>query len=179
MLIVEDPLRLLYIALGILIILLLIIKFSEFVGKFESKAKKKKESKPAPTKEEKPKEDKPKEEESKEESKKPSSPEVSDNSNYLYDRFAVNPTIDDADCYKKSISEAFLTEEKYREIRNNKVDIRVEKVGSDLYKNNIQNRIRELTNNNRTEKEKLLNEFNNLSTEMKLLLIENIMQNID
>ena len=179
MLIVEDPLRLLYIALGILIILLLIIKFSEFVGKFESKAKKKKESKPAPTKEEKPKEEAVKEEKPKEEIKKDPSPDVFDNSNYLYDRFVVKPTNDDPECYKKSLSEAFLTEEKYREIRDNKVDIKVEKVRSDVYKNNIQNRIRELTNNNRAEKEKLLDEFNNLSTEMKLLLIENIMQNID
>ena len=179
MLIVEDPLRLLYIALGILIILLLIIKFSEFVGKLESKTKKKKESKPAPTKEEKPKEESVKEEKQKEELKKDPSPDVFDNSNYLYDRFVVKPTSDDPECYKKSLSEAFLTEEKYREIRDNKVDIKVEKVRSDVYKNNIQNRIRELTNNNRAEKEKLLDEFNNLSTEMKLLLIENIMQNID
>ena len=55
----------------------------------------------------------------------------------------------------------------------------VKPVENSVYSNQVHSKIAELTNNNRQEKERMLNEFNNLSKEMKLLLIENIMQKID
>ena len=100
--------------------------------------------------------------------------------NYLYDRFVTNPTTDDAIYYRDNISQSFLSDEKYTEIRDKKVKIDVNPVERTCCGGNkIHRKIAELTNNNRLEKERMLEEFDHLSKEMKLLLIENIMHKVD
>lgn len=167
MLIIESPLFLLIIALGILIFFLALFKLLELWEKYKSN------NKPIAKKEP-----------QKVEKKEPEivwEDDVFDEkniNNYLYDRFVVSPTIDDS-FVDKQISEVFLDEKKYSEIRNKKVEIKVEPVQNLSEKEILYNKIEQLTNNNRTEKERLLDEFNHLSREMKLLLIENILQKID
>jgi len=184
MLIFEDPLKLLYIALGILLFFLTIFKISDFFGSLKVKEKSKKNSQKEETSKS---EDKKSESsESKNESvvEKTASEDVAFDSknmtNYLYDRFVTNPTIDDSLRDTSKLSEAFLTDESYTEIRDKKVEIKVEPINStNSYRENVYKKIQELTNNNRSEKERMLEEFNNLPKEMKLLLIENIIQKID
>ena len=169
MLIMENPLLMLFIALGILIFFLTLFKFLNMLESIKAKPSKK-TAKAEPKKEEKPIEEK----------KEPAKDEEFDYkniTNYLYDRFVTNPSRDD-EYIEKNISESFLNDKEYSDIRNKKVDIRVEPV-VDSSKDMLYQKIQELTNNNRQEKEKLLDEFNGLSREMKLLLIENIMQKID
>ena len=144
MLIIENPLRLLIIALGIMICLLLFFKFMDFTDKIKSKAKGSKKAESS----EKKSEDKKSEEVLEEDI-----PFDSNNmTNYLYDRFVLSPTTDDAICYKANISDSFLTEEKYSEIRNKKVKIEVKPVENSVYSNQVHSKIAELTNNNRQEK---------------------------
>ena len=160
MLIIENPIFLLIIALAILSFFLILFKLLNYFDSRKQKTQKtenKKEENVAQV------------EDKKEEYIEP-------NTNYLYDRFVTEPTDDDAMSIDENICDAFLKDDDYLEIRNHKVDIKVEKSDdkSELYK-----RIEQITNNNRIEKEKLLDEFNGLSREMKLLLIENILQKME
>lgn len=183
MLIIENPLRLLIIALCIMICLLLFFKIVNFCEKVNSKNKTKKDNKSAASdkKQESIVEKKDGDAKNSDGEKVTDIPFDSKNmTNYLYDRFVISPTTDDAIYYQDNISQSFLSEEKYAEIRDKKVHIDVKPVESSQYsRNHLYRKIEELTSNNRLEKEKMLDEFNNLSKEMKLLLIENIMQNID
>ena len=90
--------------------------------------------------------------------------------NYLYDRFVTNPTEDDCVNTNLYSNNPFITEEEYTEIRNKKVKIQVK----ELKNEELSSKLDRAINHNSKEKEKLLNEFNNLSKQMKLLLIENI-----
>lgn len=178
MLIIENPLRLLIIALAIMICLLLFFKIVDFFDKVRSKSK---SDKKADVSSDNKAIEKKADVKSEESAISGDVPFDSKNmTNYLYDRFVLNPTLDDLTHYENNISNAFITDEKYSEIRDKKVKIEVKPVENSVYaKNQIHSKIAELTNNNRSEKERMLNEFNNLSKEMKLLLIENIMQKID
>ena len=91
--------------------------------------------------------------------------------NYLYDRFVLTPTDDDKVNVKQSADNVFLSEEEYQEIKNKKVNIKVK----DIDNQELSTRLEQIINNNKQEKEKLLNEYNSLSKQMKLLLIENIL----
>lgn len=184
MLIIENPLVMLIIALIIMICFLIFFKIVNFFENIKVKSKPKSDKKASIAKSEKVSESKDDNANKIKVDESEKSEDIPFDSksmtNYLYDRFVVDPTIDDQTKYKSNISGAFISEEKYSEIRNNKVNIKVEPVGySNYQRNRIYDKINELTNNNRQEKEKLLDEFQNLSKEMKLLLIENIMQKID
>jgi len=99
------------------------------------------------------------------------------NSNYLYDRFVTNPTEDDLN-EDDSVNSAFLTEEEALKIRDRRTEIKVGDVVLSekelLYK-----KIEAMKNENLALKDKLLSEFNSLSKEMKLMLLENIIQHMD
>lgn len=102
--------------------------------------------------------------------------------NYLHDRFVTSPTKEDDVYFNPNISSAFLSEDEIEKIRNTKVRIRVkedDKGNQDNPKEVLYNKIEKMTNENVATKEKILKEFESLSREMKLLLIENIMQRID
>ena len=132
----------------------------EFLGKFSKKSKDEK------------KDDGAKKDDSKASDEKTATP-FSD-SNYLYDRFVSNPTSEDN--IKKITKKAFLEEEDYNNIKNRKIEIKVRDVEDlDVKNNALHSKIQQMTNENRETKERLLSEYENLSREMKLLLIENIM----
>jgi hypothetical protein len=82
----------------------------------------------------------------------------------------TNPTEDDCVNTNLYSNNPFITEEEYTEIRNKKVKIQVK----ELKNEELSSKLDRAINHNSKEKEKLLNEFNNLSKQMKLLLIENI-----
>ncbi|MDY5676619.1 MAG: hypothetical protein SPK63_02380 [Eubacteriales bacterium] len=171
MIILEHPLMSLIIALLVLIFFLVLFKILNYLDKVKEKSK--------------PKE---KKSDTKVESSEKSSSEKSDSSvkdagsssnslaqdkskvsgdtNYLYDRFVVSPTIDDKQVIDANICSAFLDIKKADEIKNKKLDIHVEPVVN-LDKEEIQK-------NN--EKQKLLNEISNMSKEMKLLMLEDILK---
>lgn len=162
--IIENPMLFLFIALGLLIFFLTLFKYLNKAESKKSKTEKKDSKTESVTKEE----------------KKDSSNDVV-YSNYLYDRFVSNPTKEDQVEYDSSISSAFLTEDEYQSIRNNKVEIKVKDTSSEsalTEKELLYKKIESMTTENTATKEKLLEEFNSLSREMKLLLIENIMQQI-
>ena len=100
-------------------------------------------------------------------------------SNYLYDRFVVSPSKEDVNA-TNAISESFISENELKEIRDRQVKIRVKNVediseiSSD--KQALYKKIQEMASENVDAKERLLREFESLPREMKLLLIENIMQ---
>lgn len=178
MLLLEYPLTCLYIALGLLAFFLILFKLAnkleEMVGK--SKPKEKKEDKKEPLKEKEVTKD------SEQKSKVLEDLPGDDKNNYLYDRFVVNPTIED-NIKVKSISDTFITERDLKEIKEKKTYIRVSPVQKiscgccvpDEEKSTLENVIKE----NKSSKSKLLKEFNSLSKEMKILLIENILDSID
>jgi len=95
-------------------------------------------------------------------------------SNYLYDRFVDRPSNED-NIETKQISESFMSENEYNTIINSQVNI---KVNDNSYseKSKLYNRINQMTSNNAETREKLLQEFEGLSKEMKLLLIDNIIR---
>ena len=98
------------------------------------------------------------------------------NDNYLHDRFVVSPTKDDY-VESKKISESFLSDTELGNIRNRNVNIHVNDVDYNLSsKQSLHKRISEMTNHNQQTRERLLDEFEGLSREMKLLIIENIIQ---
>lgn len=102
----------------------------------------------------------------------------SSHDNYLYDRFVLTPTAEDSPKNKKNF-EGFLTDNEFYNIRDRKVDIHVNKVEESVgYKDALYNRISQMANENIERKEKLLNDFDKLPREIKLILIENIMQNM-
>lgn len=93
---------------------------------------------------------------------------VSGYDNYLHDRFVVSPTsIDYVD--DKKISDDFLSEKELDEIHADDV---INKKKSQ--KENLHDRINQMTSHNKETREKLLDEFEGLSREMKLLIIDNI-----
>lgn len=98
--------------------------------------------------------------------------------NYLYDRFVITPTSDDNVQTKKNTS--FIDEDEANRLRDEKLKIKVNDVvdisSKDLKKNSLYSRISEMANENLQTKEKLLEEFEQLPKEMKLLLISNIIQ---
>lgn len=98
--------------------------------------------------------------------------------NYLYDRFVISPTSDDNVQTKKNTS--FMDEDEANRLRDEKLKIKVNDVenisSKDLKKNSLYSRISEMANENLQTKEKLLEEFEQLPREMKLLLISNIIQ---
>ena len=104
--------------------------------------------------------------------------EYNPNQNYLYDRFVLTPTNEDNVQIKKNTS--FIDEEEADKLRDEKLKIKVKDVENistkDLKKNSLYSRISEMANENLQAKEKLLEEFEQLPREMKLLLINNIIQ---
>lgn len=94
--------------------------------------------------------------------------------NYLYDRFVSNPSKEDVS-ERKSISDAFITNEEQNSIKNYNVKIDVKDNEEDS-KKVLYNRINQMTSSNMETRERLLKEFEGLSKEMKLLLIDNIIQ---
>jgi len=96
--------------------------------------------------------------------------------NYLHDRFAVTPTREDY-VQEKRISDSFMSDDELDSIRNRDVKIRVNDVDSNIgTKESLHRRISQMTSHNKETREKLLDEFEGLSREMKLLIIENIIQ---
>ena len=99
-------------------------------------------------------------------------------SNYLYDRFVDRPSSIDR-VEDKIISSSFLSNEELDKIKNRNVDIRVKDniiQGNSESKTILYNKINQMTTHNSETREKLLKEFEGLSREMKLLIIENIIQ---
>ena len=95
--------------------------------------------------------------------------------NYLYDRFVDRPTREDY-IQPEKISEAFMTDNEFNAVKNRDVKIRVKDSSSESDKNKLYNRINQMTSSNMETRERLLKEFEGLSKEMKLLLIDNIIQ---
>lgn len=171
MFLVEHPLTALIISLAILLFFKILFGLSNFLEKLDFSKKKPKNSK----KEEKIEPAKTKSEEKAQE-KVESKTTVSgnqksiDSSNYLYDRFVVTPTNDDPKTCVDKISDAFLTPKDEKIIKDKKVEIHVEPV--DLQKEKT-SRVYEILQKYE-DKQKLIEEFSNMSKEMKILLIENI-----
>ncbi len=176
----SNPLQILIPIWLVLILLLLLFKFNNWV-----------DSRPAKKKEDKPKKDKKEEtikkidekssdalavtkEPEKVEAKKD---EIFVGTNYLYDRFVVNPSEEDKIDDKKS--ELFLSTEESEEIKNKKVEIKVKPVESLSQKEALYRKIEEMTNKNVDERERLLEEFESLPRNTKLMLIENIIQKMN
>lgn len=95
--------------------------------------------------------------------------------NYLYDRFVERPTKEDY-VKENKISQAFMSEKEFDSVRNNDIKIRVKDNEFQSEKNKLYNRISQMTSSNLETRERLLKEFEGLSKEMKLLLIDNIIQ---
>lgn len=177
-----NPLRILIPIWLVLILLLLLFKFNNWV-----------DSRPAKKKEDKPKKDKKEEtikkidekssdalavtkekEPEKVEAKKE---EIVVNTNYLYDRFVENPSGED--CVEDKKNDLFLSTEESEEIKNKKIEIKVKPVESLSQKEALYRKIEEMTNKNVDEREKLLEEFEALPRNTKLMLIENIIQKMN
>jgi len=177
MLIVEYPLTFLYIALGILAFFLILFKINTYLESKDIKAKKTKS-------ENKSNDNKVQENTSSEnlDAKVLEDLPGDDKNNYLYDRFVEHPTCEDH-VHIKSISDTFITEKDLEDIKNSKTYIRVspvQKVNCACHlSSDTQEKISQIIDNNRTARSKLLEEFDGLSKEMKLLLIENIMNKKD
>lgn len=95
--------------------------------------------------------------------------------NYLYDRFVDRPTSEDY-IQPTKISQAFMTDNELNAVKNSDVKIRVNDNSMESDKSKLYNRINQMTASNLETREKLLKEFEGLSKEMKLLLIDNIIQ---
>lgn len=180
--VVTNPLKyLVFVWLG-LIVLILLFKFNNWV-----------DARPTKKKEDKPKKDKKEEtikkieeksadslsvtKEKEPEKKEAKKEEVFVNTNYLYDRFVENPTVDDKIEDKKNAT--FLTVEENEEIKNKKVEIKVKPVENLSQKEALYKRIEQMTNDNASTNEKLLEEFESLPRTTKLMLIENIIQKMN
>lgn len=99
-------------------------------------------------------------------------------SNYLYDRYVESPSAEDHFPYSSKMHDAFLSDSEIEAIQKRKIKIRV-KENEEKSNNSVYKRLEELSHENVDEREKLLNEFEHLPREMKLLIIKNIMQNVD
>ena len=96
-------------------------------------------------------------------------------SNYLFDRFVERPT--DVDHIEnKKISDSFLSNDEFDDIKNSNVDIHIKSTSGSNEKSALYSRISHMTSHNTETREKLLKEFEGLSREMKLLIIDNIIQ---
>lgn len=97
--------------------------------------------------------------------------------NYLYDRFVVSPTKEDYVTDSK-ISDAFLSGDELKSIRDRNHKIQVGKNNSDevLSKNELYNKIQQMANKNTETKERMLKEFEELPNEIKLMLIGSIIE---
>lgn len=176
MLLLEYPLIFLYIAMGLLAFFLLLFKILNALEDAKAKKKstdtkkssdeKKSDSIVKDSKEEKVLEDLP----------------GDDKNNYLYDRFVEHPTIEDK-VEIKSISDTFITEKDLNEIKNAKTYIKVspvQKISCGCHiSHDTQEKKENIVSENRPARSKLLQEFDGLSKEMKLLLIENILKKND
>jgi len=160
--IIGNPLKYLIYLLIILAIVLLFFKFVDFLNaKKVSTEKQVKE---------------PEKNDKKEESIVNEEVKTSDASNYLFDRFVLSPSKEDDNSNNNKT--VFLTDEDYDDIRNRKVDIEVHEpscVSCNENKSSLYDKIEKMASENVEHKEKLLKEYEGLSREMKLLLIENIM----
>lgn len=176
MLLLENPLTFLYIALGLLAFFLILFKL---LNKLEELKSKKKSSDSKKTNDAKKSDETPKEEKSE---KVLEDLPGDDKNNYLYDRFVVNPTNDD-NIEIKTISDTFITEKDLNTIKNSKVYIKVspvQKVNCGCHiSTTTHQKIENIISENKSARSKLLKEFDGLSKEMKLLLIENIMKKMD
>ena len=108
-----------------------------------------------------------------------SAPDIVVNTNYLYDRFVDNPPADDyieCDNRRKDI---FLSDEESSSIKNKKIEIKVNPVETLNEKELLYKKIEEMTNENAVNREKLLEEFDSLPKNTKLMLIENIIQKMN
>lgn len=97
------------------------------------------------------------------------------NNNYLYDRFVDNPTSDDF-VMEKKISDAFMSDKDLNAVQNYSANIKVNNVEHLDKKASLHQRISQMTSRNYDTRERLLQEFEGLSKEMKLLIIDNIIQ---
>ncbi len=95
--------------------------------------------------------------------------------NYLYDRFVDRPTSEDY-IQDKKISDAFISENEVNAVKNNNIKIQVNDSSLGTDKSKLYSRINQMTSSNLETRERLLKEFEGLSKEMKLLLIDNIIQ---
>ena len=183
MLIVDNPLKLLYIALGILIFFLLLFKVINFLENIKVKSKTKKESKPSVKSETKSESKETKTDSESVVMEKATTDDVvidsKNMSNYLYDRFVTNPTVDDQVHQKANIPN-YITQENADEIKNAKVKIDVTPIKEPLtLESYTMHKVIENNAKSLEQKEKLLAEFDSMPKSMKLLLIENIMKGID
>ncbi|MBE5738458.1 MAG: hypothetical protein E7354_01845 [Clostridiales bacterium] len=181
MAVIEDPLKYLVPIWIALIILVLLFKFNNWVDSKPAK----KETKSKSNKEETIKKVDQASEDSlalkkKEEAKvEEPVPDIVVNTNYLYDRFVDNPTVDDNyDCDNKR-KDIFLSDEESESIKNKKIQIKVQPVEELSEKELLYKKIEAMTSENMTAREKLLEEFDALPRNTKLMLIENIIQRMN
>ena len=95
--------------------------------------------------------------------------------NYLYDRFVVSPTKEDF-VNDSKISDAFLSTDELKSIRERNHKIQVKKEADNLEKNKLYSKIQEMTSKNNETKERMLKEFEELPKEIKLMLIDSIIE---
>lgn len=95
--------------------------------------------------------------------------------NYLYDRFVDRPSSEDH-IQERKISDAFMSENELNAVKNKDIKIRVNDSSLESDKSKLYSRINQMTSSNLETRERLLKEFEGLSKEMKLLLIDNIIQ---
>lgn len=95
--------------------------------------------------------------------------------NYLYDRFVDRPTRDDY-VQDNKISDVFISENELNAAKNKDIKIHVNDGSLESDKSKLYSRINQMTSSNLETRERLLKEFEGLSKEMKLLLIDNIIQ---
>lgn len=173
----DNPLIFLYIAMGILIFFLVLFKLLNILEDKLSKAK------PKEAKKEEKKDVKKESPVAKEEVKEVPKDTLEDlpgddKNNYLYDRFVLNPTPED-DIRIKSISDTFITDKDLQEIRERKTRIRVTPVQKVSCCCCMPERPVESENKTNKPASKILREFDGLSKEMKLLILENILDSMD
>lgn len=170
MFILENPVVALIIALGVLAFFKILFYLLNYLEKTKVKSKSEKKEQPQASSDE--KKDTNEKNNEKNSDKSVSSSIKSSGDNYLYDRFVTSPTTDDLCANKNKISTSFLADDEAKEIIEKKVDIKVEAV--DIEKKKSQ-RIYEILNKYE-DRDKLLDDFNSMPREMKLLILENIIK---
>ena len=175
--IINNPLRFLIPIFMLIIILLILFKFNNWVDERKIKEKKPKEKKAEPVKAEVKLEEKdPVKAENIEEKTKEIV--VVTDTNYLFDRFVTSPTSEDNIQDNSTQNSTFISDDELNEIKNRRTDIQVGEVqlsGKEL----LYKKIEAMKNENLELKTKILSEFNSLSKEMKLMLLENLIQHMD
>lgn len=174
MFIVEHPVTALIIALGVLLAFKIIFAISNALEKYISSKKKsepvKADKKPTEDKKEAVKSSEEKPKETQEKSVSSTQKTTSSNENYLYDRFVVSPTRDDETKSCDKICSAFLEDKEAVDIKNKKLEIKVEPIEEEKSK-----RVYEILSRYE-DKDKLLDDFSSMPREMKLLILENILK---